>query len=165
MGTLVGIYIAECAGGPMRAVQQAELVSGQGIAGDRYFAGRGKFSPAVQDESHQVTLIEIEQIERFNSANGMTFGAADLRRNLVTEGIGLNNLVGSEFAVGDVVLKGVRLCEPCEYLARLTHPVVLGGLVHCAGLRAAVVRGGSVRVADRVAPDANRRPDQAPESQ
>jgi MOSC domain-containing protein YiiM len=150
MGTLIGIYIAEREGGPMQAVQQAELVSGQGIAGDRYFAGRGKFSPPVQDESHQVTLVEIEQIERFNSANGMTFGAGDLRRNLVTEGIGLNELVGSEFTVGDVVLKGLKLCEPCAYLASLTHPLVLRGLVHCAGLRAAIVRGGSVRIADKV---------------
>lgn len=151
MGIVLGIYIADHAGGPMRSVDEAQVVCGQGIVGDRYFAGAGKFSPAVQDAAHEITLVEVEQVTHFNSAYGTTIRPEDLRRNLVTKGIGLNELVGSEFTVGSVVLKGIRLCEPCEYLAGLTHTDVLTGLLHRAGLRAGIVQGGIVRVRDTVA--------------
>jgi MOSC domain-containing protein YiiM len=151
MGILVGIYVTDRAGSPMRSIDQATFVRGKGIVGDRYFAGLGKFSPAVQDADHEVTLAEIEQVRQFNAAHGMTVRPEDLRRNLVTDGIGLNELAGAEFAVGEVVLRGIRLCEPCDYLAGLTHPEVLPGLLHRAGLRAGIVRGGVVRVGDAIA--------------
>lgn len=150
MGILLGIYIADHKGGPMRSINEAELVSGQGIVGDRHFANPGKASPAVQNPSREVTLVEIEQVTHFNSTYDMALRPEDLRRNLVTKGIGLNELVGSEFIVGSVVLKGIRLCEPCEYLASLTHHDVLRGLRHRAGLRAGIVRGGVVKVCDAV---------------
>lgn len=150
MGILLGIYIANRKGGPMRSIDEAQLVSGQGIVGDRHFANAGKFSPAVHDPSHEITLVEIEQVTDFNAVYGLTLHPGDLRRNLVTEGIGLNELVGCEFIVGCVVLKGIRLCEPCEYLAGLTHHDVRRGLRHRAGLRAGIVQGGVVRVRDRV---------------
>jgi MOSC domain-containing protein YiiM len=150
MGILLAIYVADHAGGPMRSVEDAQLISGQGIVGDRYFAGTGRFSPAVQDPFHEVTLIEIEQITQFNTAYGLTLGPEDLRRNLITEGVDLNALVGSEFNVGSAVLKGLKLCEPCKYLAGMTHKDVLGGLLHRAGLRAGIVQGGLVRARDAV---------------
>ena len=151
MGTLVGIYVADHAGAPMRSVAGANLVPGKGIEGDRYFGNRGKFSPDVQDPDHEVTLIEIEQIRHFNVSSGLGFGPEDLRRNLVTEGVRINDLVGREFAIGDVVLRGIRLCEPCDYLAGMTDRQVLTGLVHRAGLRAGIVRGGTIKVQDTVA--------------
>jgi MOSC domain-containing protein YiiM len=150
MATLVGIYVADRAGAPLRSLQDATLVPGKGIEGDRYFASRGKFSPDVQDPDHEVTLIEIEQIRHFNAATGMGYGPEDLRRNLVTEGVKLNDLVGREFAVGGAVLRGIRLCEPCNYLAGMTDPQILTGLVHRAGLRAGIVRGATIRVLDTV---------------
>jgi MOSC domain-containing protein YiiM len=144
MGILLGIYIADRKGRPMRSLGEAQLVSGQGIVGDRTFSAK------VQDPSREVTLIEIEQVEDFNSAYGMALKPEDLRRNLVTEGIGLNDLVGFEFAVGSVVLRGIRLCEPCKYLASLTHHDVVRGLKHRAGLRAGIVQGGVVKLHDTV---------------
>ena len=145
-GKLIAIFIAERAGAPMRAVDEATLVPGRGIVGDRYFSGDGQFSPPKQDPDHEVTLVEIEQVRHFNAASEVVFGPEDLRRNLVTEGVRLNDLVGSEFSVGDVVLRGIRLCEPCEYLAGMTDRAVLKGLLHRAGLRAGIVRGGTVAV-------------------
>jgi hypothetical protein len=150
MGVLIGIYVANAAAIPMRSLDEAQLMEGRGIVGDRYFTGVGKFSPAVQDMAHEVTLVEIEQLIRFNAAHGLDIRPGDVRRNFVTEGVDLNALVGSEFTIGDVVLKGVRLCEPCEYLSGLTHPDVLRGLLHRAGLRAGIVRGGVVRVRDAI---------------
>ncbi|MBW2294779.1 MAG: MOSC domain-containing protein [Deltaproteobacteria bacterium] len=157
-GKLLSIYIAKAAGEPMQAIDRAELVSGKGIAGDRYFAGTGEFSPSVQDPDHEVTLIEIEQIRAFNNTENAedaerTSGddaptqpleASEMRRNLLTEGIDLNALVGKTFAVGDVLMRGVRLCEPCEVLRDRTRPSILAGFAHRGGLRAGIVRGGSI---------------------
>src|SRR5687768_11911059 len=113
----------------MRPVEEAEFVAGEGIVGDRYYAGTGKFSRAVQTPKYEVTLIDVDQVARFNSAYGLAFRPEDLRRNIVTRDIDLNALVGAEFALGEVVLRGVQLCEPCDYLAGLTHRDVVGGLV------------------------------------
>lgn len=150
MGALVAIYIADRSGGPMRSVDTAEFVAGKGIVGDRYFSGTGKWSPAVQIPKFEVTLIEAEQVAHFNSTYGAAMCPEQLRRNLVTSGIALNELVGAEFTVGDVVLKGIKLCEPCEYIVGLTLPNVLVGLAHRAGLRAGIVHGGVVNLRDGI---------------
>lgn len=149
-GSLIQICIADAAGAPMRTVPDAECVAGRGIAGDRYFLGTGTFSPSAKKPSQEVTLVEIEEIERFNAHSGADLPAENLRRNLVTRGIGLNDLVGRRFAIGSVVFEGIRLCEPCSYLAGKTRPDVLQALLHKAGLRAAIVEGGTVRVGDAV---------------
>ena len=151
MGILIGIYVADSAGGPMRSLPEATLVAGRGIVGDRYYSGTGKFSPAVQDPDHELTLVEIEQLTRFNSTHGLSLRPEDLRRNLVTRGIDLTGLVGAEFRVGGVVLRGIRLCEPCDYLAGLTDRAVMTGLLHRAGIRAGIVKGGVVAVGDTTA--------------
>lgn len=149
-GTLQGIFIAETAGAPMQSLACAEFIAGRGIAGDRYVAGTGTFSPKAKPPSHEVTLVEAEQIEEFNAATGGALRAEELRRNLITRGVRLNLLVGVEFSIGGVVLKGIRLCEPCSYLAGLTSDAVLKNLVHRAGLRAAIVSGGAASVGDPI---------------
>ncbi len=74
----------------------------------------------------------------------------DARRNLVTEGVPLNHLVGRTFRVGDVVLRGVRLAQPCAYLASLTHPNVAKVFANRCGLRADIVVGGVLRAGDEI---------------
>src|SRR6266852_687237 len=72
----------------------------------------------------------------------------------------LNHLVGQEFQVGAVRLRGTRLCEPCAYLEGLTQTGVLAGLIHRGGLRAEIVTGGTIRVEDALSedhPEGNRR--------
>jgi MOSC domain-containing protein YiiM len=68
----------------------------------------------------------------------------------VTVGADLNALVGREFLVGEVRLRGLRLCEPCNYLAKISFPETLKGLVHQGGLRAQIVSGGWLHVGDNV---------------
>jgi len=148
--SLIQICIADAAGAPMRTVADAECVAGRGIADDRYFFGTGTFSPSAKKPSQEVTLVEIEEVERFNARSGADLRPEHLRRNLVTRGISLNDLVGRRFAIGSVVFEGIRLCEPCSYLAGKTRPDVLQGLVHKAGLRAAIVEGGTIRVGDAI---------------
>jgi MOSC domain-containing protein YiiM len=62
----------------------------------------------------------------------------------------LNDLVGRRFAVGPLECVGVDLCEPCAHLEGLTRPGVIRGLVHRGGLRADIVRGGTLRPGDPV---------------
>jgi len=134
----------------MRTVQEAVCVSGRGIDGDRYFLGTGTFSPTARKPSQEVTLIEVKEVERFNAVCGADRRPENLRRNLVIRAMKLNDLVGRQFAIGSVTFEGIRLCEPCSYLAGITQPEVLRELVHRAGLRAAILHGGTVRVGDSV---------------
>jgi hypothetical protein len=151
-GSVVSIHTGARAGQPLSSRHEVLLVPGRGIVGDRYFSGEGRFSPATQDPDHEVTLVELEQVAHLNAAAGLALQPGDLRRNVVTAGVALNDLVGAEFTLGEAVLRGIRLCEPCRHLASLTHESVLRHLVHRAGLRAGIVRGGVVRVGDAVRP-------------
>lgn len=135
----------------MRAVTEASVEAGRGIVGDRYYNGNGTFSGKFQGEHDQeLTLIEAEEIDCFNSANDFNFGYGDLRRNVVTRGIRLNDLVGKAFTVGEITLEGIRLCEPCKHLAGLVTPEILSDMVHRAGIRARIVTSGNIVTEDSV---------------
>ena len=146
------VLVSASPSAPMTAVPEVRAVEGRGLEGDRYLSGKGTFSPAVHRPDHEVTLVESEKIAAFAAASGLPFDSAMARRNLVTEGVDLNALVGQTFQIGEVVLRGIRLCEPCNYLAKTTYPETLDGLVHRGGLRAQIVRGGVLRVGDAVRP-------------
>ena len=135
----------------MSAQLEVRAVPGRGLEGDRYFAGLGTFSPHPQKPDFEVTLIEREKVEAFAAETGLPFATERARRNLVTEGVDLNALVGREFLVGAVRLRGIRLCEPCAYLAKISFPETLRGLVHKGGLRAQIVGEGVIRAGDPVA--------------
>src|SRR5262245_2974289 len=125
MGSLIQICIADAANDPMRLVREIECVAGRGLAGDRYFAGTGTFSATAKKPSHEVTLVEAEEVEDFNVQYGANLQPEDLRRNLITRGIRLNELVGKRFVIGSVTFEGIRLCEPCSHLAEATRDDVL----------------------------------------
>lgn len=147
-GSVESIHVARTAGAPMQALDEARLVAGRGIAGDRYHDGVGEFSTQEPEPDREVTLIEAEEVERLNREAGLVLEAGDLRRNVVTRGARLNDLLGAEFSLGETRLRGIRPCEPCRYLAEKLHPEVMRGLVHRAGIRAAILRGGTLRVGD-----------------
>lgn len=151
-GQVVAIFVTPTAGAPMEARTSVEATSGVGLAGDRYALGRGKYS-GTNRGPRDVTLIEREAIEAVRG-EGITVGEADTRRNVVTEGVPLNHLVGRTFRVGAVTLRGLRLAEPCAYLEQLTGlDGVNGAFAHRGGLRAEVVDGGTLHVGDVVEPD------------
>jgi hypothetical protein len=144
-GVVEALLIAPAAEAPMVRVPTAVAVAGHGLEGDRYVDGRGTFSN-THARGHHLTLVQAEALEEL----GLT--AEDARRNVVTRGIDLNALVGSEFRIGDVVCAGRRLCEPCAHLARVNgRPESLRALVHRGGLRADVLAGGPMAVGATVA--------------
>lgn len=145
---VVGIHIALKAEGPMAAVQRVRAVAGRGLEGDRYFDGEGTFSKNPKGD-REVTLVEIEAIEALRDG-GIDIAPGEARRNLVTRGVALNHLVGVTFEVGQVRLKGIRLCEPCSHLEGLTKPGVREGLIHRGGLRAAILNDGEISAGDAI---------------
>ena len=156
---LEDILLTAHAGDAIISVDSVWAIAGRGLEGDRYFLGTDRFSAgervaaAAQRPRGEVTLIEAEAIEAFAGESGLPFTARLARRNLVTRGVRLNDLVGRVFRVGGpggVRLRGWELCEPCTGLARQSWPAVLPGLVHRGGLRAQILDDGELRVGDAV---------------
>lgn len=149
--SVVAIYTGDRSRAPLHAEAAVTLEAGRGIVGDRYHAGIGTFSEKHKGKPDtEVTLIEIEEIERFNGLQGVGRAAGDFRRNIVTRDVRLNDLVGRQFFVGTALLEGIRLCEPCSHLAQLLSPAVLPDMVHRAGLRARIVVGAVVHSGDPI---------------
>jgi MOSC domain-containing protein YiiM len=148
MAQVVEILIAESPAAPMAPQQVVRAIPGRGLVGDRYATGTGTFSPHPPKPDHELTLVQQEHVEEFARDLGKPFSALDMRRNVVTRGIDLNSLVGCEFRVGTVLVRGIRLCEPCNFLAKQTTPEVLRGLLHKGGLRAQILSEGEIRVGD-----------------
>jgi MOSC domain-containing protein YiiM len=119
------------------AVETVE-VTDRGIVGDRYH------------DKGDITLIEAEAIEAFRSDTGLELTHEESRRQVLTRGIRLGDLVGKRFTVGEVEVVGREWCEPCNHLQSLTRPGVLRGLMHRAGLNADIVKPGRIAVGDEV---------------
>jgi MOSC domain-containing protein YiiM len=135
----------------MVSQDRVQAEAGRGIIGDRYHSETGTFSRKLEGlPDKEITLIEIEEIDQFNASQGLDILPGEFRRNIVTQGVRLNELIGKTFSVGHVTLKGVRLCEPCAHLAGALTPEVLPHLVTKGGLRAAIVSGGIINRGDVV---------------
>lgn len=149
-GRIESIHIATTAEATMRGVAEIRAIAGVGLEGDRYATRTGTFS-AKPKPGRQITLVEAEAVEALERELGLKLAHGETRRNLVTRGVALNHLVGCEFRVGEVRLRGHELCEPCGDLARMTgKPQILPGLVHRGGLRAEIIEGGVIGVGDPI---------------
>jgi MOSC domain-containing protein YiiM len=136
-GSVEGIHVAARESELPHPVDAVD-VTGDGVVGDRY------------SQARDLTLIEAEALEGLLADTGIELSAAESRRQVLTRGIRLNDLVGERFAVGGVECVGQEWCEPCAHLQGLTRPGVLRGLVHRGGLRADIVQGGRIAVGDEI---------------
>jgi MOSC domain-containing protein YiiM len=150
-GEVLSIHIAPKREAPTQSVNSAHAIPGRGLEGDRYSREAGTYSDRP-GPWRELTLIEVEAIEAMARDNDVRIEPGEARRNVVTRGAALNHLVGREFRVGEVRLRGIRLCEPCAHLEGLTRKGVLGGLVHRGGLRAQILTEGRIRVGDPIVP-------------
>lgn len=150
--TIELICIASEIHGDQTLLQQAEVVAGAGLVGDRYFGQEQKYP------GQNITLIESEAIERFNQETNSNIKQTDTRRNLITRGIRLSSLVGQEFTIGKVRFRGVELCEPCSTLGErlssthLAEHQVVAHWIHRSGLRADALSSGTIKVGDLITP-------------
>ncbi len=148
-GVVEAILVASAARVPLVRVPEAHAVAGSGLVGDRYATGDGTFSSTGR--GYQLTLVEAETLDALR-LDGIDVSWEEARRNVVTRGIALNALVGRRFRVGEVECVGARLAEPCSHLQELTPARVLRALVRRGGLRADILRGGTMRAGDPVIP-------------
>jgi MOSC domain-containing protein YiiM len=143
--TVEGIYISVSAGGRQIVAERVDLVAGGGIVGDRNF-GLSKWP------GQNLTLIEAEEVEAFIDEQNLPYDLSITRRNIITRGVKLNKLVGKEFLISGVRLKGVELCEPCSSLGKalsssaLSPGKVVEKFLHRGGLRVDVLTSGVIEV-------------------
>ncbi len=150
-GSVVAIHIAAGAAKPVESVPEVRAIPGKGLDGDRYFRKIGTYSNHP-GSGREVTLVEAEAIEALARDQKIQLAPGASRRNITTRGVPLSHLVGRRFRIGQVLLEGTRLCEPCTHLEGLTQKGVLGGLIHRGGLRTVILEGGTIRVGDHIRP-------------
>jgi MOSC domain-containing protein YiiM len=143
------IFISPEAGAPQLSCQKINLVAGNGIVGDRNY-GLSKWP------GQNLTLIELEEIEAFVGEKNRERDLSITRRNILTRGVRLNELVGKEFKIGDITLRGIELCEPCRSLgaalssSTLSSKQVVERFLHRGGLRVDVLTSGVIEVGAKV---------------
>lgn len=135
----------------MNSLDSVHAVPGRGLEGDRYFSKTGTYSRR-DGPDREITFIEVEAIEALRREYGIAVEAKETRRNVATRGIALNHLVGARFRVGEILVQGLRLCEPCGYLEDTSGRPIRAGLVHRGGLRAQILIEGWLRVGDQIVP-------------
>ena len=149
-GTIKALYISEENGKPMVAQKTLRLIAGKGIRGDRYF----KHTGAPRHE--QVTLIESENIDEYNTFSEQELTSDVFKRNIVTQSVKLNDLVGQSFYIGNAELFGIELCEPCLTLAECivkkgqSNADVVKALTGKGGLRAEIISGAAISMSDMI---------------
>ena len=136
----------------MVSLGEVRAVPGQGLEGDRYFSKTGTYSHH-EGADRQITLIEVEALEALDRDYRIPLDPGESRRNVATRGVAVNHLVGRQFRIGEVRFRGLRLCEPCSHMERLSGKSVRSGLVHRGGLRAEILTEGVIRVGDPVERD------------
>jgi MOSC domain-containing protein YiiM len=147
-GVVAALMIGPKRKHPMISVPEVRAIAGGGLEGDRYCRERATFSRKVL--STQITLIEMEALEAAERDYRLQLTAEESRRNVLTCGIALNHLVGREFQIGEVRLRGLKLCEPCTHLQQLTNKPVIKALRHRGGLRAEILRSGMIKVGEKI---------------
>ena len=144
MGKVLEIGISENKSSKIVSVNEVEAIKGKGLIGEKHFKEDNK-------KRSQITLIEIENINHYNKITGTKIPAINFIRNIVTEGIRLNVLVGKEFLIGSVKVKAHDLCRPCKYLQEsLQQKNVVKEFLYTGGLRCEILSSGKICVDDQI---------------
>jgi MOSC domain-containing protein YiiM len=147
VGRIAGIARHDRPLGPMEVLDRAELVEGQGIAGD--FRGTRKGGSTGQNG---VVLIEAGDWAVAIAECGAEVPWHERRGNLLVEGLDLPQAPGAKLRIGrEVLVEITQECAPCERMEAL-HPGLRSALEPDwrAGARARVLRGGEVAVGDEI---------------
>ena len=128
----------------IKEVNSIDVLANQGILGDRHFQ-------EFNDPFNQMSMIESENIDYYNSKYGLNIPYVDFRRNIVTKGIKLNNLVGKKLQIGKVKLEGIDLCRPCKHLSELLNQDnIIKEFLRGGGLRCQILSSSTIEVGDKI---------------
>jgi len=121
-----------------------DVVANKGIVGDRHFKD-------FNDPYCQLSLIESENIDYYNIKYGLNIPYIDFRRNIVTSGIQLNELVGKKLKIGEVELEGIDLCRPCKHLTEMIGEAnILKEFLRRGGLRCQILSSSKIKIGDKI---------------
>ena len=144
MGKVLEIGISENKSSKIVSVNQVEAIKGKGLIGEKHFKEDNK-------KRSQITLIEIENINHYNKITGTQIPAINFLRNIVTQGIRLNILIGKEFFIGKVKVKAHDLCRPCKNLQEsLQQKNTVKELLYTGGLRCEILSSGKIFIDDQI---------------
>ena len=125
-------------------VKSIEVLENKGVVGDRHF-------DEFNDPYCQLSLIESENIDFYNSKYNLNIPYVDFRRNIITKGIRLNDLIGKKFLVGNVKVEGIDLCRPCRHLTEiLNQENILKEFLRKGGLRCQILSSSIINVGDNI---------------
>ena len=144
MGKVLKIGISKNIGSEIQiqSLNEVEAIAGKGLINDKHFKDGNEVRC-------QITLIEIENINYYNRISNTTIPAISFRRNIITEGIKLNELVGKEFIIGVVRVKAHDLCRPCKYLEEsLKQKNIVKEFLYKGGLRCEILADGKIFIGD-----------------
>lgn len=151
-GTVEGLHTVPRSFLPMHTVGTLELISGVGVAGDRYATENGFYSDRPE-EGRQITLFEAETLEALWRDHKVAFTPEEHRRNVTTRGVPLNHLVGRRFRLGGTLLEGQRLSTPCRHIEQITGKKIFELLLNRCGLNAIIREGGHIAIGDTIRPE------------
>ena len=144
MSQVIQIGIHESKGDEVRAVDTVEAIKGKGLVNNRHFKENN-------EKRSQITLIEIENINYYNNISKTLIPSINFRRNIITSGIRLNELLNKEFYIGKVRVKAHDLCRPCKYLQELLKQNnIIKEFLHKGGLRCEILSSGKICVGDKI---------------
>ena len=125
-------------------VKSIEVLENKGVVGDRHF-------DEFNDPYCQLSLIESENIDFYNSKYNLNIPYVDFRRNIITKGVRLNNLIGKRFLVGNVKVEGIDLCRPCRHLTEiLSQGNIIKEFLRKGGLRCQILSSSMINVGDNI---------------
>ena len=129
---------------PITEVDSIEVLANKGIVGDRHFHDSN-------DPYNQLSLIESENIDEYNIKFGLNIPYTNFRRNVVTKGIKLNDLIGKKLKIGNVKLKAIELCRPCRHLTEmLDQKNILKEFMRKGGLRCQILSSSKINIGDKI---------------
>ena len=128
----------------IKEAELIEVIENKGIVGDRHFKD-------FNDPYCQLSLIESENIDYYNSKYGLNIDYIDFRRNIITKGIRLNGLIGKKFSIGETLVEGVDLCRPCRHLTEmLNQNNILKEFIRRGGLRCQILSSSTIEIGDKI---------------
>ena len=128
----------------IKEVESIEVLANKGAVGDRHFKD-------FNDPYSQLSLIESENIDYYNSKYGLNIKYVNFRRNIITKGIQLNDLVGKKLLVGNAKVEGIDLCRPCRHLTEvLDQDNILKEFLRRGGLRCQILSSSNIYVGDNI---------------
>ncbi len=144
MSKVFKLGISEKNNQKIKEIQSIEVILNQGVVGDRHFK-------EFNDPYCQLTMIESENIDYYNSKYGLNIPYVNFRRNVITRGIQLNDLVGKEISIGKAKVRGVDLCRPCKHLTEmLNQNNIIKEFLRRGGLRCQILSSSKIDTGDEI---------------